>query len=129
MSEQSRAEYRLRQICRVDGIVELTDGEMDAYLALLFPGLDGTEARSAHVARRDSMRMHDRFMERVRRSDFAKEFRRVAAMTPEQHEEMRRRAVDALDEPRAHWKWDPYKSAGENMFNLRKWQAHGGWVQ
>ena len=39
MSEQSRAEYRLRQICRVDGIVELTDGEMDAYLALLFPAL------------------------------------------------------------------------------------------
>ena len=77
------------------------------------------------------MRMHDRFMERVRRSDFAKEFRRVAAMTPEEHEEMRRRAIAELDldEPRAAWKWDPYKGHAENMFALKKWQAHGGRLQ
>ena len=103
---------------------------MEAYLAREFPGVESNEARGAYSSRLDGIGLHDRFLERVRRSDFAKEFRRVAAMTPEQHEEMRRRAVDALDEPRARWKWDPYKSACENMSRLgERWQAHGGWVQ
>jgi HK97 family phage prohead protease len=122
-------EHRLRLKLMRDGLVTLEGAEWDAWLALEFPGLDSSEARSAHRKRNDAMRLHDRFMERVRRSDFAKEYRRMAAMTDEEHRAMRMEALAKIEPPREQWKWDPHASQAENMFRLRKFEGQGGRLQ
>jgi HK97 family phage prohead protease len=112
---RNHQEYKLRQACRAAGIVELTFEEWNKFLAREFPGIDSYEARAAYRARQDNYTLHQRFMEQVRRSEFAKEIRRPPPVVSSERKEA---------EPR-FW-WDPNVDAATNCFNLRCFEMRGG---
>lgn len=117
VNEKDRAERAHRQAIKAQGLAELTGAELDAFLAVEFPGLRKLAARAAYRERIESMNRHDRFAERVRRSDFAREHRRVEGMTPEEY---RRREVERLaPPPPPPYRWDPTADAATNSFHQR----------
>lgn len=126
IDEKDRTERAHRQGIRAEGLAELTGTEFDKYFAAEFPGLGKLEARKAYRERTESMDRSARFAERVRRSDFAREHRRIEGMTPEEYHEHRRREVERLaPPPPLPYRWDPTADAATNMFHQRQsdWRA------
>lgn len=118
--DRDRAERAHRQAIRAEGLAELAGAEFETYLAVEFPGLDRLDGFKAYLARQESMSLHDRFLEKVRKSDFAKAHRRIDAMTPEQHEEYRRREVERLaPPPEPPYRWDPAADHATNSYRQR----------
>ena len=105
----NRHEYELREAARAEGLAELTHAEWDVWLAREYPGVKSYEARAAYRARTEGYTLHDRFMERVRRSEFAKQLRTGPSA------DIRPERKDA--EP--SFKWDPYALPAVNMANMR----------
>lgn len=122
LTPQQRKELEIRKRAREEGLAELTDAERQAYYALEFPGLDYLDASKAYHERMESLNIHGRFLERVHRSDFAKEHRRLEAMTPDEHAAERRREVRERMPPLKPFIWNQCASDAENIFALRQWE-------
>ena len=79
--EQEEREYRQR--CWPKGLAELTTSEeWDAYLAIQFPGLDRFDRRKKYQEKTKSVSRHDRFLDRVARSEWVRERRAYEALAP-----------------------------------------------
>ena len=111
-----------RMKIRAQGLAELTGRERRAYYATEFPGLDYWDASKAYRERMDLLDIGGRFQERLAQSDFAKEYRRLAALSPEDRAAERRRKVRALTPPLGPWRWDQKISDAHNMAALRQWE-------
>ena len=122
VNEKDRAERAHRQAIKAQGLAELTGAELDAFLAVEFPGLRKLAARMAYLERTELMTRCARFAERVRRSEFAQEHRRIEAMTPEQFEAYRRAEIKRLTPPLEPFVWDAKKSGADNIAALRQWE-------
>lgn len=128
LNEKQRKELELRQRIKAEGLAEPVGDELDAFLSAEFPGLDKWEASKAWSQRRCGMTRHDRFLERARISDFLKEHRRVAAMSPEQHTEYRRQLLEKFTPAPQPFRWDPSADPATNSYNQRVFEMHGGRV-
>jgi HK97 family phage prohead protease len=128
LNAKQRNELEFRQRKRAEGLAEPVDDELDAFLSAEYPGLDKWEASKARSQRCSGMTRHDRFLERARLSDFLKEHRRVAAMSPEQHTEYRRQLLEKFTPPVVPFRWDHCASAAVNLYNKRIFEMHGGRV-
>ena len=119
--EQEEREYRRKMLA--EGLAELTTSEeWDAYLAIQFPGLDRFDRRKKYQEKTESVSRHDRFLDRVARSEWVRERRAYEALAPEEQARYRRAEYLKRRPPLEPFFWDPCVSDGVNIFALRQWE-------
>ncbi len=122
LGTQERKELEIRKRAHAEGLAELTSAERSCYYKVEFSSLDYLDASKAYRERMESLSIHDRFLERVHEADFAKEHRRLEAMTPDQRAADRQRQVRELTPPLGPWRWNWKLSDAHNVAAMREWE-------
>lgn len=106
------------------GLVCLDGAALEAWLRREWPHLKPYDRTMARIARRQAMTLLNRWRERKRESDFAKEFQAAMAARQKPAEEASRAKRRPMPGERFHW--DPNIDPATNRFNLTKWLMQGG---